>query len=312
MRKFGVEIELNSFDNRDFKENPLLPSEMPEGINYIAELIENLGKPVVVNKWQHTHNNATWVCKPDSSCGIEVCSPVSNNIEDITEIINVLSKDKNIVTDSRCSFHVHFDVQDYLFYNNEKLDFNKCYKLAAILAWWIKCEAIIFDSFPDCRKLNKYCQCVGLSDLFRTNEEISSQHLINKLSDKYFSINTFHLNKNIRPTIEFRLAEHTACLNSDLASNWILFLDNFLNRAVYSGIPDSLCWLDPKDFFDFLDLNNNLKIRDWFLNRIFNNINSEIYFWKFYRKNSFLEFKEILKYLQLDKDPSSSLFQKYK
>lgn len=311
MRKFGVEIELNSFDNRDFKKNPLLSNEQPDGIEYIANLIRNLEKPTVVNKWQHTHNNNVWVCKPDSSCGIEVCSPVCDRVDEIVEVIDALSKDEKIFADDRCSFHVHFNVQDCLFYNNKMVDFSKSKGLLSILAWWIKCEAVFFDSFPDSRKLNKYCQCIGLSDIFSVEDEVSPDKLIEKLSDKYFSINVFHLRKNIRPTIEFRMADHSACLDSDFAVNWILFLDNFIDKAINSKKPDSLTWLDPKDVFDFLDI-NNLKIRDWFLRRIFTNINSEIPCWKFFRKNSILEFREILNNLQLDKDFCSYLGQKYK
>jgi len=311
MRKFGVEIELNSFDNRDFKKNPLSTNEQPEGIDYVANLIRNLEKSVVVSKWQHTHNNKSWVCKPDSSCGIEVCSPVCDCVDEIVEVIDAFSKDKKIFADDRCSFHVHFDVQDCLFYDNKIVDFSKSKDLASILAWWIKCEAVFFDSFPDSRKLNKYCQCIGLSDIFNIEEEISTIKLIEKLSDKYFSINVFHLRKNIRPTIEFRLADCSACLDSDFANNWILFLDNFIEKAISSGNPDSLTWLDPKDFFNFIDINNS-KIRDWFLGRIFTNINSDISCWKFLRKNSIFEFQEILNNLQLDKDFCSYSGQKYK
>jgi hypothetical protein len=223
----------------------------------------------------------------------------------------IYSKDKKIFADDRCSFHVHFDVQDCLFYDNKIVDFSKSKDLASILAWWIKCEAVFFDSSPDSRKLNKYCQCIGLSDIFNIEEEISTIKLIEKLSDKYFSINVFHLRKNIRPTIEFRLADCSACLDSDFANNWILFLDNFIEKAISSGNPDSLTWLDPKDFFNFIDINNS-KIRDWFLGRIFTNINSDISCWKFLRKNSILEFQEILNNLQLDKDFCSYSGQKYK
>ena len=50
MRKFGVEIELNSFDKRDFKLNPLAMNEFPKGMDYIANLIRNL------NNLFSTHN----------------------------------------------------------------------------------------------------------------------------------------------------------------------------------------------------------------------------------------------------------------
>ena len=316
MRKFGVEIELNSFDKRDFKVNPLAMNEFPKGMDYIANLIRNLNKSVSSTGWQHTHNNTNWVCKPDSSCGIEVCSPIFTDALEIVEVIDLLSKDKNVMADKRCSFHVHFDVSDCLVYDSyvdhKKINLDKSIELISILSWWIKCEAVFFDSFPDSRKVNRYCQFIGISDLFDLDEKINFSDFIDKLSNKYLSLNTNHLKKNFRPTIEFRTAENSACLDSNFAKNWILFLDNFISKSISKGLPESLAWLDPKEVFYFLDLNKNIGIRDWFLSRIFTNINSNISYWNSFRKHAFFEFKEILNNLQLDKQNCSYLDQKDK
>lgn len=266
MRKFGVEIELNCSDNKE--------------LFYISDLISKSGKFSSVSNWKYNHDNKDWVCKPDSSCGMEICSPVLDNTDEIVDIIELLSKDKNIKADERCSFHVNFNIKDcidYGVYNSTSL--------TSILCWWIKCEAVFIDSFPDHRKFNRYCQFIGFLDLFDLEEKISNELVVNKLFDKYLSINTYHLLKNNRPTIEFRLAENTACTDSNFAKKWIIFLENFISKSIKKGIPDNLKWLDFFEVIEFLDIENE-EIKSWFLNRISTNINSEIIFWKNFRNNN--------------------------
>ena len=51
-RKFGIEIEFNSFDGRDFRKNPLDKGEMPLGIDYIADLVnKNTDRNVKIDKY---------------------------------------------------------------------------------------------------------------------------------------------------------------------------------------------------------------------------------------------------------------------
>lgn len=309
MRKFGVEIELNSLDQRDFKKNPLGKDEFPLGIEYVEMLIKNLNYPVRKETWHQTHNNSDWVCKPDSSCGMEICSPVCSDTSSIINLIDKLAEDENIKVDNRCSFHVHFDIEDCLIKNKYKIDIYNSISLASILAWWIKCEAVIFDSFPSHRKLNRYCQCIGMCDIFSAFDSVNCFEVINKLGlNKYYSCNVYHCLKSTRPTIEFRLAEEKACLNSLLASNWIYFLSHFIKCSIDKGLPDSYCWVDLLEIFEFLDFNKNLnlekiKIRNWFLSRILENTKSEISQWNDKIRNLTIEqSQKILKNLQLDKD----------
>ena len=88
-RRFGVEIELNSMDGR----NRPLGKNNPVGADHIANLISrSLKKTAKITKWHHTHNNEFWVVKPDSSCGIEVCSPVSKGWKGLKEICHVVEE----------------------------------------------------------------------------------------------------------------------------------------------------------------------------------------------------------------------------
>src|SRR5581483_10670413 len=98
-RPIGVEIEINSFDG--FSATP--QNKSPAGIHYVANLIaETLGEYVEVRDWGSTHWYRTyghWVLKPDNSCGIEVCSPVTQGwygLRKICRIIEVFQNHKLI------------------------------------------------------------------------------------------------------------------------------------------------------------------------------------------------------------------------
>jgi hypothetical protein len=295
MRKFGVEIELNSFDQRNFKLDPLDRNETPLGIQHVADVIKKSGQDVRIENWQNTHNNVDWVCKPDASCGIEVCSPVIDDIDKLTKVIDLFSIDPNLKVDDRCSFHVHFSIEDCV----DKKDVFGSEKLAAILSWWVKCEPVFFDSVPNFRKMNRYCQFIGISELFEFEELVRPTLIIKKLgSSKYFSANVHHFYKKNRSTIEFRIGEYDLGLNSNSAKNWILLLSHFIDRCILKGLPDNFSWLNPVEVFEFLDL-NNMEIKNWFLNRIITNINSEFFYFNYDMRKQAIE---QLKTLQLDKD----------
>ena len=113
-RRFGVELEYNAFDGENRSKST---NDLPEGIYTIANyLSQGIGKNVEVNKWSYTNNNSKWVIKPDSSCGIEVCSPPvrgldgCNHLRDAIQQINTCEK---INADQRCSMHVHVEIEDY-------------------------------------------------------------------------------------------------------------------------------------------------------------------------------------------------------
>jgi hypothetical protein len=307
-RRFGVEIELNSFDGRDFKIHPLRSKEKPRGIDYIACLVsEVVGHSAKVTRWHHTHNNfLDWIIKPDSSCGIEICSPASSGREHLDQIelvVDTLAADDRVKLDDRCSLHLHVNITDCIyeekrFFNNEWGFFPELSNdLAAIIAYWIKCEAVFFDSVPKSRKRNPYCQCIGLSDLFTHDGPLNAMDLISNLGDhKYLSLNTYHLmgdahGRPCRPTIEFRIIEKEGCLNKKLVRNWTRLILHFIEMAKDRGIPkkykkndpwSSLLWLDPKDVFTLLrfydeSLDEDLQeTRNWFLARLLKNIDTDL------------------------------------
>jgi hypothetical protein len=280
-RQFGVEIEVNAFDGRS---DPLDEKKLPEGIYYISNLIsKNIKKYIEIHRWSPTHwNNRTpsyWVVKPDASCGIEICSPVSKGwygLKEICKVADVLADDKTIRSDSRCSLHVHIDVSDL-----------EIIQISNILSWWIKSEPVFVDSVPFIRKNNRYCQYFGLWDLINHDSILSSLDVVRLLGRyKYYSINTYHLRKGDRSTIEFRLCESSACLDSYILKNWVMLLLHFVECTKDLLMPGEYkegdrwsgwAWLEAEDVFKLLKFNTQLsqgfsRMRNWFLARILHNL----------------------------------------
>lgn len=276
-RRFGLEIELNSFDKRNFKKDPLIPGEIPKGSLELGLMIRDLipDSKVVLKTWHPIHNNDFWIIKPDSSCGIEICTPVFRANQDYNKIDKVINEIKNKykhLLDDRCSFHVHVDVSDL----NEM-------ELASVLSYWIKCESVFMDSMPINRKKNRYCMLIGSLDIIQHDTIIEPNFLIKRLgSQKYFSLNTFHYSRDNRKSIEFRIAGKEFCSEPEDAINWTKLIIHFVECAKKMPIPkpyvkddpwSSYLWLNPKEVFDLLKFDEQEKeIKYWFLNKLKNNI----------------------------------------
>lgn len=279
-RRFGVEIELNSFDGRN-KPLGFEVGNLPEGINYVANLVNKItNERVLIHKWSHDHDNSSWILKPDSSCGMEVCTPVYKGWSDLLKVCKVIDsfkEDKNIKADSRCSVHVHVDVSDL-----------SMVEISSILSWWIKSEAIFMDAMPIDRKFSQYCQFIGLSTVIDNieNTPYSCDAIFNLLGEsKYYSLNTYHYKRNKRKTIEFRIMDNEACLNAWSVKNWVRLILHFIQSVIKIDPPvkydfknkwAGYSWLDPSDLFYILGFLPNQyelspgiqQVRSWFLQRL--------------------------------------------
>ena len=279
-RRFGVEIEVNAFDGRNRPINHEYGA-LPEGIGAIAEVVQRACRESVrVQKWGNNHNSECWVLKPDSSCGIEICTPVLKGMRgarSLCQVVKALGSDPRISSDARCSFHVHVDVHDM----TPRM-------VANILTWWIKCEYTIMRMVPLPRNRNRYCQMMSLSDVFRNMSDpmyepseiisLSGQH-------KYLSANTYHMHNSKRQTVEFRIMDSSACLNWRDAKNYVAFLLHFVERMStlhvpeYSGSPmTGYAWVDLGDAMEAMGLSSPdglsdglVEMRGWMLGRMSGN-----------------------------------------
>lgn len=281
LRRFGVELEINSFDMRN---RPIGYEEgkLPEGIHYVSNLVRKItNERVLIHKWGNDHHNDCWIVKPDGSCGMEVCTPVMKGWQRLMQtcrVVDGMAKDSKFTADQRCSLHVHIDVSDL----SEE-------QLATVVTWWVKSEAVFMDSVPVSRKKNQYCQFLGQTDIFDDIEDgfFHPEVLLKKIGHcKYYSVNTFHYQNKKRKTIEFRIMDSECCLNSWMTKNWVRLILHFVERAAARGMPaayeagdrwSGYCWLDPRDLFELLgfcpdqyDLSPGLKqVRQWFLSRLY-------------------------------------------
>lgn len=240
--RFGVEIELDALDGRDFSARPLSPGEMPEGTDLVAETAASVGAEVQVHGWRHNHNNSVWVCKPDSSCGIELCSPVldESRMGEVLAVMDALASRPEITSGPNCALHVHVDASQFISGLPESSE-----SLCAILAWWVKCEAVMLDSVPPTRRNSRFCRCIGLTDLFSHDEKVVPCMAVSKLQDKYLTLNTHHLVGRKRNSIEFRILEGTK--DSRLCRSWLEFVLGFVRGSVAAGIPNEYTWVSLED-----------------------------------------------------------------
>ena len=283
-RRFGVEVELNTLDGIIKKANSDT-GEIPSGSDYIAHVVRKASKGrVEVATWDYIHNNDNWVIKHDMSCGLEINTPVFKGWHGLKKLISVIDAMKNdgkIKSNQLCSLHVHVGIEDL---NIEQL--------ASVIAYYIKCEHVFFDSVPAHRKNSRYCHLIGMTDWFDTDFDMDAFEIITRISQtKYGSINAFHFvrgggfnasSEESRRTLEFRIAENTACLDPYFTKNWIRLLLHFIETTKNMKVPRSyidgdqttgLAWLDFEEVYKLLKFDQPLspgmqQVRQWFMNRI--------------------------------------------
>ena len=276
-RRFGIELELLAFDGKNRPD----PGQRPAGIDVVGMVVAgNSTEGVDIREWEHTHGNDVWVIKPDSSCGMEVCTPIMKGwtgLKKVVSVVEALGRDTRIKVDQRCSVHIHVEVAD--------LEPNE---IASVIAHWFKVEPVFMDSVPPNRKRNRYCQFMGLTNLLQHDQKVASTDLIKRVGNvKYYSLNTNQYLKNNRKTLEFRIIEGDGVKDPYLVKNWTRLIIHFIECARKRPFPgpydekdvwSSFLWLDPEDVFKFLGFSDNPQeyelspgleqTRTWFLARL--------------------------------------------
>jgi len=276
-RRFGIELEILSLDGKNRPD----PGQQPAGIERIATIVsENAEEPVDIRGYEHTDGNAGWVVKPDSSCGMEVCTPIYkgwSGLRKVCQVVHAFGTNPIVKVDPRCSVHVHVEIADL-----------ETAEIASVIAYWFKVEPVFLDSVPPHRKRNRYCQFMGMQNLLQCETKISHGDLIKKVGNvKYYSLNSNQYVRNGRKTLEFRIIEGEGCKDPYLIKNWVRLLIHFIECARRLPFPtpwregdpmSGFLWLDPEDVLTLLGFNNNpvqyelspglTQTRNWFLARL--------------------------------------------
>lgn len=279
-RRFGVEIELNAFDGLS---RPDGGRARPMGIEEVCkEVQKHAEEGCEIRTYEHTEKNNSWVIKPDGSCGMEVVTPPFKGwrgVMKVCKVVDAFRVHPKIKADHRCSVHVHAEVADL---SDEQL--------AAVVAWWIKCESVLIDAMPIERKMNRYCQKIGMLPLLQHDSVLTPRELIERISEvKYYTLNGYLMKKSgyKRKTIEARIAEAAGCTDPYLVKNWIRLFLHFIEMTSRRGMPEpyrdgdpmtGYCWLDPEDVLKVLGFSDNPQVnelskgltqtRNWFLARL--------------------------------------------
>lgn len=246
--RFGLEFEFNVCGRAE------------DETDRIAGLIRSAGLKAESRCWQYNNRNSIWICKPDASCGIEVCSPVfmRGDFREVEIVMGVLAEDA-VSFDDSCSVHLHVDHGS----GATSRDSDLC----SLLAWWVKSEHIFVDFAAPSRKNNRYCKFIGETHLFDHSEDISLQRMMMKLSDKYLTLNTFHMFNGRRESVEFRMLEATK--HFSLVRRWTDLIFHFSDRCRSSPPPGDYRWVPPRDFFSFMSFPED--VGQWFLGRLADN-----------------------------------------
>jgi len=278
-RRFGIELEINSFDKKSRPES----GKRPAGIEHVARVVqENTEEGADIKDYEHTQDNSRWIIKPDSSCGIEICTPPLKGwrgIKKVCQVVEAFRRDSKISVDRRCSVHVHVEVADL------------CEaEIASIICHWIKAEQIFLDLVPLERKRNRYCQSIDMTSLFEVESQLAPADIIRRIGDvKYYSLNTNQMRRtnNQRKTLEFRIIEGAGCKDPFLCKNWVRLLLHFVEMTCRRPLPapfkmndpwTGFCLLDTKHVMDILGFGNDPSIyelstgltqtRNWMLARL--------------------------------------------
>lgn len=264
-RRFGVEMEFNAFDGLSRSKSL---NDLPDGIYDVGQKIKTvLNKTVEVTKWQYTNDNKNWHIKPDSSCGMEICSPPDRGqraLNNLKKVIDSLSEMPKLSSDHRCSFHVHIEIADF----SEK-------QIVYMISRWINFELFFYFLTNPLRWLNQYCIPLGFSSEFASETSYHYGSLLQKLSEtKYHSINLYHYAKNKKKTIEFRIMGSEGCSNSEDAINWCKLLLCFVERCKsHEGVGEARLFYDNlQSAIRFLNVNefckNDCELIQWLISRL--------------------------------------------
>ena len=212
--------------------------------NVMAEVVEETTDwHATVRGYGHTTNySGTWECKTDSSCGVELASPILSGSKDLKHAAELLTalKDKGFDYNSNCGQHIHVEICDF----SEK-------QAGIMAAYWMKIERFILNGTPDHRRNNRYC--APLTEINRNvvaNTVYQPEMVLRDMAHGRNAIN--FQNRTERGTVEFRFGEMT--FDPEVIKNRVRFLIWFVEMCKILPPPNNLNWLTPKQVLSTFNL----------------------------------------------------------
>jgi hypothetical protein len=220
---FGVEIEiLNTIDRTE-----IARALQAEGINAADE--------------SYNHRTTTWwKVITDSSCGLEVVSPILSGEQGLNELKTVCEVLTRIgcQVDKQCGVHVHIGANAL-----------GVSKVKSVVKRWLSNESNLDTIQPRSRRGSSNIYCQPLSVTMRTHlidNCFTIEDLANIQSTRYSKLNL--RSYLTHRTIEFR--HHAGSTDATKITNWVKFLLDFCTTAT----PETATATE----FDNLFANNNI------------------------------------------------------
>ncbi len=216
--KFGIELEINVPDKRDF-----------------IRRLERKGVPINTDCDTHTVVRDAWKVVHDGSLSsswdrdcCEVVSPPSADFEQIKLVCEVM-KEVGAKVNNSCGFHVHHDISEY-----------KRKQIMRIYNFYAKYEHYIDKFHKADREDNSYCR--PIEDIIdRVNNSETKSQLLRDVAGRgrggYYN-NIRYYKINLRSfiyygTIEFR--QHGGTIKFEDIYAWVNFTHKIIERALEIG-----------------------------------------------------------------------------
>jgi len=239
----------------NFKRRFGLEYEFCTGIRSVmAEtVIEETGQEAITLGYGQTGSNSSaWECKTDSSCGIELASPVlsgPSQLKIAAEVLIALENKNRFNISENCGQHVHVEINDF-----------STEQAGILAAYWMKIEQFIMNGTPEHRRTNDYCKMLTKNNSnILANHSYSPENVLRDMANGRHAIN--FQNRTNRGTVEFRFGEMT--FNSEVIKNRVRFLIWFVEICKILPPPKNLNWMTPKQVLHTFNLleNTNSKIK---------------------------------------------------
>lgn len=250
-RTFGIEIE---FINRSNKSQ----NELARYINNKFRRLDCIGE-----SYNHTTQDH-WKIVTDSSCGLELVSPIlsgQKGMKDAQSIIDCLANIEGVTVDRSCGIHVHVGASDITPQGMKN-----------VILHYAKNEEIINSVLAPSRRDSRWArQLVNghnsrFGSILRLQQRLDNctacSHIINALGGRYNTVNVECWNR--QRTIEFR--QHGGSLDSEKILNWAHFLINTVETCMTETPVKTTIRTNPKQAFKAVFGNSKI-VLDFMLGR---------------------------------------------